>query len=62
MKLARLALVAFLVVPLSGCIFSVAGSCSHSKRLDRIEKRLDRIERKLDIPPSPKAEPKLEKH
>ena len=57
MKLLKLALVALLIVPLSGCIFSVGGGCSHSKRLDRIEKRLDGIEKKLDIPPPPKEPP-----
>ena len=59
MKFAKLALVALLIVPLSGCIFSVGGGCSHSKKLQRIEKRLDRIEGKLDMAPM-KVEPEPE--
>ncbi len=59
MKIAKLALVALLIVPLSGCIFSVGGGCSHDKKIQRIESRLDRIEGKLDIPPM-KIEPEPE--
>ena len=47
MKLAKLALVAILAIPLSGCVFSLGGGCSksvHDRRLERIERRLDRIE------------------
>ena len=54
MRLAKLALVAILAIPLSGCVFSLGGGCSksvHDRRLERIERRLDRIEGKLDIPP-----------